>query len=79
MTMTRGINALARFGRRVAGVIAECNYAQRRLTTLMTSPDAYLTDRDRAPDDYAEFLFRTSGALTREPGASRRANGQLVG
>ena len=77
--MTRGINALARFGRRVADVIAECNYAQRRLTTLMTNPDTYLTDRDKAPDDYAEFLFRTSGALAREPAASRRANGQLVG
>jgi hypothetical protein len=69
---------LARFGRRVAAVIAECNYAQRRWTTLMTSPDSYLTDRDQAPDDYAEFLFRTSGALTREPTASHRANGQLV-
>ena len=77
--MTRGINMLARFGRRVAGVIAECNYAQRRLTTLMTSPDAYLADRDRTPDDYAEFLFRSSGALTHEPAANRRANGQLVG
>jgi hypothetical protein len=70
---------LARFGRRVTDIIAECNYAQRRWTTLMTSPDSYLTDRDHAPDDYAEFLFRTSGALTREPAASRRANGQFVG
>jgi hypothetical protein len=70
---------LARFGRRVTAIIAECNYAQRRWFTLMTSPDSYLTDRDKAPDDYAEFLFRTSGALTREPAASRRANGQFVG
>jgi len=71
--------ALARFGRRVADVIAECNYAQRRLTILMTAPDAYLTDRDKAPGDYSEFLFRTSGALVHEPAASRRANGQLIG
>ena len=70
---------LARFGRRVAASIAECNYAQRRWFTLMTSPDSYVTERDKAPDDYAEFLFRTSGALTREPTASRRANGQFVG
>ncbi len=70
---------LARFGRRVAATVAECNYAQRRWFTLMTSPDSYLTERDQAPDDYAEFLFRTSGALTREPTASRRANGQFVG
>ncbi len=70
---------LARFGRRVAAIVVECNYAQRRWFTLMTSPDSYLTERDQAPDDYAEFLFRTSGALTREPTASRRANGQFVG
>ena len=70
---------LARFGRRVAAIIAECNYAQRRSFTLMTSPDSYLTDRDMAPDNYAEFLFRTSGALIREPAASRRANGQFAG
>jgi len=70
---------LARFARRVADVIAECNYAQRRMTTLMTGTDAYLADRDKAPDDYAEFLFRTTGALLREPAAGHRANGQLVG
>ena len=70
---------LVRFGRRVADVIAECNYAQRRATILMTSTDAYLTDQDRPTDDYAEFLLRTSGALLHEPTAGHRANGQLVG
>jgi hypothetical protein len=80
MTMTRRITTgLGRFGRRVADVIAECNYAQRRMTMLMISTDAYLTDRDRAPGDYAEFLLRTSGALLREPTAGRRADGRLVG
>jgi len=77
--LARLTTALARFGRRVADIIAECNYAQRRLTTMMTAPDRYLTDRDRAPDDYAEFLFRTSGALLREPTAGHRAHGQFVG
>lgn len=74
--MTRWMITLAR---RVAGVIADCNYAQRRITMLMTSTDAYLADRDKAPDDYAEFLFRTSGALLHEPAADERTNGQLVG
>ena len=64
--------------RRVADIIAECNYAQRRMTVLKTAPDAYFATAGKAPDDYAEFLFRTSGALTREPTASHRANGQLV-
>ena len=74
--MTRWITTLAR---RVAGIIAECNYAQRRVTILRTAPDAYLTAADTAPDDYAEFLFRTSGTLMREPDARRRALGRLVG
>ena len=65
--------------RRVADIIAECNYAQRRMTVLKTAPDAYLATTGKAPDDYAEFLFRTSGALLREPDSSHRAHGQLVG
>jgi hypothetical protein len=74
--MIRQITTLAR---RIAGFFAECNYAQRRLTILRTAPDAYLTARNTAPDDYAEFLFRTSGALLREPDARHRAHGQFVG
>ncbi len=70
------ITALAR---RVADVIAECNYAQRRLTMLRLAPDRYLTDGGRqAPESYAEFLYRTSGLLPHEPAAGRRARGQLI-
>ncbi len=71
-------NALTRFGRRVAGLVAECDYAQRRLLELRTTPDAYLPDQDKAPDDYAEFLFRTSTVLLHEPTADRRAHGRSV-
>ena len=74
--MIRQITTLVR---RIAGFFAECNYAQRRLTILRTAPDAYLTARNTAPDDYAEFLFRTSGTLMREPDARHRAHGQFVG
>ena len=74
--MTRQITTLAR---RIAGFFAECNYAQRRLTIVKMAPDAYLTTRNTAPDDYAEFLFRTSGTLLREPDARHRAYGQFVG
>jgi len=76
MIMTRQIATLAR---RVAGILAECNYAQRRMIMLKTTPDAYLTTAEKAPDDYAEFLFRTSGTLLREPAASHRTHGQLAG
>ena len=79
MIMATRISALARFGRRVAGFVAECNYAQRRMLSLRTSPDVYLQDPDQAPGDYAEFLFRTSNTLLREPAAAGRAHGQPVG
>jgi hypothetical protein len=83
MTMTRRMTALARptglarigrIGRRVAGALAECDYAQRRIFTLMTTPDPYLTNCDQAPDSYAEFLFRTSSPLLHEPTAADRAH-----
>jgi hypothetical protein len=81
MTMTRRMTALARpttglarIGRRIAGILAECDYAQRRWFTVMTTPDSYLTNSDQAPDDYAEFLFRTSSSLVHEPTAADRAD-----
>jgi hypothetical protein len=78
LTMTRLITGLARFGRRVADVLAECNYAQRRVFAIVTSPEGYLTERDKAPDTYAEFLFRTSGGLMDEPACAQRAHGRLA-
>jgi hypothetical protein len=33
---------LARFGRRVAAIVAECNYAQTRVTSLRNTPATYL-------------------------------------
>jgi len=79
MRMTQPVTALSRLGQRVAAVIAECNYAQRRAIIWRTNPETYLASRDYAPEDYAEFLFRTSGALLHEPAAVRRANGHYVG
>lgn len=32
---------LARVGRRVAGIVAECNYAQARMTSLLNTPERY--------------------------------------
>jgi hypothetical protein len=79
LVLDRRITALARLARRIADIVAECNYAQRRVAALRTTPDSYVTDKDKAPDTYAEFLFRTSGPLLREPPAARRLNGGLVG
>jgi hypothetical protein len=84
MTMTRQTTAparlssgLARIARRIADIVAECNYAQRRSFEIMTTPDSYLADRDQAPDTYAEFLFRTSGGLLHEPASAQRTHGRL--
>lgn len=42
-TVTHGVRSpLARIGRRVAAVVAECNYAQTRVTSLRNTPAAYL-------------------------------------
>ena len=76
--MARLGSGLARFGRRIANVVAECNYAQRRLFAITTAPDRYLPDRDKAPDTYAEFLFRTSGGLLHEPTSAQRERGRLA-
>jgi hypothetical protein len=42
--VTQGVRApLARIGRRVAAIVAECNYAQARVNSLRDTPSAYLT------------------------------------
>ena len=78
MTMARLTTGLVRFGQRITSIVAECNYAQRRVFAVMTSPDHYVTERDKAPDTYAEFLFRTSGGLMDEPARAQRASGRLA-
>jgi hypothetical protein len=41
--VTQGARSpLARIGRRVAAIVAECNYAQTRMTSLRNTPGAYL-------------------------------------
>jgi hypothetical protein len=76
MNPNRLTTGTARIIKRIAEVVAECDYAQRRSFAIMTNPDSYLTDRDHAPDTYAEFLFRTSGGLVHEPASAQRAHGR---
>jgi hypothetical protein len=45
-TMNRNISQgirgpLARFGRRVVAIVAECNYAQTRLASLRNTPERF--------------------------------------
>ena len=74
--MNTTASALARLARRIAGVVAECDYAQRRMLALRTMPDLYLPDRDKPPEDFAEFLYRTSGVLRQ---SRPRAAGRTAG
>jgi len=62
-----------RAARAVAAVIAECDRAQRRMAELNSNPDRFMFDGGaQPPEDYAEFLFRTSGRLAHEPPADKR-------
>jgi hypothetical protein len=56
----------------ITSVVAECNQATRTMSQLRQAPDRYLPDSGQAPDDYQEFLFRTSGPLAHEPSARQR-------
>jgi hypothetical protein len=73
------LSVLRALGRRIRDVVAECNYAQRRVAMLRASPDNYVLQPGQAADSYEAFLFRTSGPLTHEPSAAQRSSGQLVG
>lgn len=57
----------------VSGFLSDWAYAQRRLAEILTAPDRFRVDPDTPPETYAEFLFRTSGVLHREPPARARA------
>jgi hypothetical protein len=45
------------------------------MAAVSTATDRFVARSDIAPDTYAEFLFRTSGQLLREPSARSRARG----
>jgi hypothetical protein len=72
----RLITRLVRILRAIGTVAAECNAAEQRLAQLRLSPDSYSLAPDRAPEDYAEFLYRASGPLAHERSARERAGGR---
>ncbi len=74
----RTASALLRAARRVGSGIAEMDRQQRRLTTVSSSTDRYLTHPNAPPQTYAEFLARTRGPLLHEPSAQARLAGRAV-
>jgi hypothetical protein len=72
-TASQWTSRLRRLARKITAAVAECNDATRLMTELNTAPDHYVFRPRTLPDTYAEFLYRTSGPLVREPSASERA------
>ncbi|HEY7147616.1 MAG TPA: hypothetical protein VH637_25495 [Streptosporangiaceae bacterium] len=72
------IRTLARAFGRIAAVVEECRYAQRRMSVLRDQPDRFLYQPDSAPDTYGDFRYRTSGPAPHEPSARARAAGRTV-
>jgi hypothetical protein len=60
------VAVIRRLANRVGRVVAECNEATTRLTTLACTPARYPVDPDRAPDTYEQFLIRTAGVAQHE-------------
>ncbi|HEY6275290.1 MAG TPA: hypothetical protein VIX86_03070 [Streptosporangiaceae bacterium] len=76
---SRGVWRVARqFAHGVAGVAAECHYAQRRLFELRLELDRYVIESDRAPGTFSEFCLRSARPRWREPAAGERASGAAV-
>jgi hypothetical protein len=69
---------LRRLARRIAAIVVACRDTQHRAAVLRASADSYLLHPEMPPDTYAEFLFRTSGPLLREPTAAARSRGQTI-
>jgi hypothetical protein len=70
--------AVLRLAHRVGHAFAEAHHAQRRMAQLHGAYDRYLPEPNLPPEDYAEFLLRTSGPLRHEPSARQRLAGRAV-
>jgi|HubBroStandDraft_6_1064221.scaffolds.fasta_scaffold1511840_2 hypothetical protein len=66
----------AGLARRVGRTVSEMNYATSVLLCRRLS--CGMSETDRAPDNYTEFLVRCPGTSRREPSARRRLAGSPV-
>jgi hypothetical protein len=65
--------AIKRIVRKFIAAIVEMHEAQRWAFALRLAPERQVFAPERAPNTYADFLFRTSGPLPHEPSARNRA------
>jgi len=73
---TQPASWIVRFARQAGHVLCEIHAANKRASRLLLSYG--LTESDRAPDSYAEFLLRSRASILHEPSARRRAAGHRV-
>ena len=72
------MNPFLQLARRTGVTLTEMNYALKRITQLRLAYDRYSDEPNAGPDNYAEFLLRTSSPLRHEPSADQRDAGRLV-
>ena len=65
--------AVWRAAGKLADAVREMNEAQRLVLARRTALDLYVENPDAGPDNYSEFLARTSGVLRHEPSARKRS------
>jgi hypothetical protein len=63
---------------KIRELVREMNDAQRLLTIRRLAVDAQLPRPGSAPQNYAEFLARTSAPMLHEPSAAQRAAGRAI-
>jgi hypothetical protein len=71
-TVSQQAGVIRRLVNGIGRIVAECNDATIRISTLAGTPERFPVDPDRAPDTYAEFLIRAAGAARRVPARSAR-------
>jgi hypothetical protein len=72
-SMSKAASPVRRIARNLLAVLDDWADAQRKLAELRLAPEQYVFKRNTPPQDYAEFLYRTSGVLPHEPSARARA------
>ena len=70
--MSKAARSIRQLTGKLSAILNDWAYAQHKIAQLRLAPDQYVFKTDAPPQDYAEFLYRTSGVLHHEPPARAR-------
>jgi hypothetical protein len=70
--MSNAASSVRQITDKLSAVLTDWAYAQHKLAELRLAPEQYVFKTNAPPQDYAEFLYRTSGVLHHEPSARAR-------